>query len=187
MKVVARRTGLSSHLIRIWERRYEAVTPCRSASNRRLYSDAEIERLLLLLQATRAGHSIGHIAKLTKDEIRTLMEQDRDSHRAFGVTTKTKAEPARDPGRDHVADALTAIKGFDGQELERVLNQATAELGQFAVLHQAIVPLIHRIGELWQEGNLKVAHEHIATAIFEPFSGIWAGLTRSRIVHPGCW
>ena len=57
-------TGLSPHLIRIWEKRYSAVAPERTDTNRRLYSDAEIERLNLLRLATRAGHSIGNIAKL---------------------------------------------------------------------------------------------------------------------------
>ena len=65
IKVVARRTGLSPHVIRAWERRYGAVEPERSATGRRLYSDTEIERLQALERATRAGHSIGQIAQLS--------------------------------------------------------------------------------------------------------------------------
>ena len=38
IKVVARRTGLSAHVIRIWEKRYGAVEPERTDTNRRLYS-----------------------------------------------------------------------------------------------------------------------------------------------------
>ena len=37
---VARRTGLTPHVIRIWEKRYAAVQPSRTETNRRLYSDA---------------------------------------------------------------------------------------------------------------------------------------------------
>ena len=66
-------TGLSPHLIRIWEKRYGAVAPKRTATNRRLYSDAEIERLNLLRLATAAGHSIGNIAKLPLRRLKSLV------------------------------------------------------------------------------------------------------------------
>jgi len=45
MRIVARRTGLSSHVIRAWERRHNAIEPARTPTNRRLYSDNDIERL----------------------------------------------------------------------------------------------------------------------------------------------
>ena len=41
MKFVVQRTGLSPHVLRVWERRYGAVTPVRSESNRRLYAEEE--------------------------------------------------------------------------------------------------------------------------------------------------
>ena len=64
IKVVAKKTGLSPHLIRVWERRYGAVTPERSDTQRRMYSEREIERLKVLQMLTEAGHSIGNIATL---------------------------------------------------------------------------------------------------------------------------
>ena len=53
MKVVTRRTGLTSHAIRVWEKRYNAVEPERTDTNRRLYSEADIERLIDLHRATQ--------------------------------------------------------------------------------------------------------------------------------------
>jgi DNA-binding transcriptional MerR regulator len=44
--MVAERTGLSPDLIRVWEKRYGAVQPVRTASNRRRYSEREVERLV---------------------------------------------------------------------------------------------------------------------------------------------
>ena len=58
IKIVAQRTGLSSHVIRVWERRYDAVSPRRTETNRRLYSDGDIERLKLLGEATEIGHTL---------------------------------------------------------------------------------------------------------------------------------
>ena len=68
IKAVARRTGLTAHVIRIWEKRYGAVKPERTGTNRRLYSDEQIERLSLLRDITRAGHSIGPMATLPTEK-----------------------------------------------------------------------------------------------------------------------
>ncbi|NIS60351.1 MAG: MerR family transcriptional regulator, partial [Proteobacteria bacterium] len=48
IRFVARQTGLTPHVIRAWERRYNAIVPGRSPTNRRLYSEGNIERLGLL-------------------------------------------------------------------------------------------------------------------------------------------
>ena len=77
IKAASRVTGLSPHLIRIWERRYGAVAPERTDTNRRLYSDAEIQRLNLLRLATGAGHSIGNIAKLPLGRLKSLVAKAR--------------------------------------------------------------------------------------------------------------
>jgi len=49
---VVRRTGLKPELIRAWERRHHAIVPRRTAGRHRLYSDADVERLRLLRDAT---------------------------------------------------------------------------------------------------------------------------------------
>lgn len=66
---VARMTGMPETTIRMWERRYRAVEPQRSAGNGRLYSRDDIERLQLLKAAVDAGHAIGTIASLTSEQI----------------------------------------------------------------------------------------------------------------------
>ena len=79
IRVVARRTGLTSHVIRVWEKRYGAVSPLRTPTNRRLYSDRDVERLQLLHRAILAGHSIGQIAQLPNERLRALVAADEMS------------------------------------------------------------------------------------------------------------
>src|SRR5919201_3225878 len=82
MRVVARRTGLGADLLRAWEKRYEVVTPARSPSGRRLYSDADIERHRLLYRSTLAGRSIGQLAGLSTRELAALVRRDAEAERA---------------------------------------------------------------------------------------------------------
>jgi len=53
--------------------------PGRGPANRRLYSEANIERLGLMKNAVMVGHSIGQLAGLTNDEIRRILGRGADS------------------------------------------------------------------------------------------------------------
>ena len=69
ISAVARLTGLSVHTIRKWEQRYGAVTPHRLDGGNRLYSDADVQRLILIGCLAEKGLSIGRIASLPTDEL----------------------------------------------------------------------------------------------------------------------
>ncbi len=171
MKIVARRTGLSPHLIRIWERRYGAVCPVRSDSNRRLYRDAEISRLLMLRQATRAGHSIGRIAKLSVEDLRGLLNGDRVPN---GVERDSRGG-RRASRTDYVAAALTSVKNFGARELSEILDRAAVELGPAGLVRRVLPALLQQIGVARQNDDLKVAHERVASAVIRNCLSNFAG------------
>src|SRR5205809_3260329 len=75
IQVVTRRTGVSADVLRVWEKRYAVVTPVRSTSGRRLYSDADIDRLRLMVQATRTGRTIGQVAALPTAALVDLLNE----------------------------------------------------------------------------------------------------------------
>src|SRR5918997_5056654 len=86
--VVAERTGLSPDLLRVWERRYQAVEPSRSLDGQRAYSDADVERLRLLRLATLAGRSIRQVARLTSDELARLVREDEAARQEVSRRTE---------------------------------------------------------------------------------------------------
>ena len=73
---VAKRTGLATPNIRMWEKRHQAVVPARTDTNRRLYSAEDIERLILMKQLTDRGHSISTIAGLTLLQLSERCDQE---------------------------------------------------------------------------------------------------------------
>jgi len=160
IKIAARRSGLSPHVIRVWERRYEAVSPNRTDTNRRRYTDAEIERLALLRAATQAGHSIGDVARLPIEELRQL---------ATTVSLPATARIADQDVRGLVDQAINAVTAHDVPQLEEILSRGGVKLGQHGLLEQLVAPLAHRIGEFWQDGTITAAHEHFASAVIRNF------------------
>jgi MerR family transcriptional regulator, light-induced transcriptional regulator len=163
IRVAAKRSGLSTHVIRIWEKRYDAVSPDRTDTNRRLYSEEEIERLVLLRMATTAGHSIGNIARLPTDKLRGLVSTSTTgTNSATTLATASGSEAT-------IAAALDRIRAMDGAGLETVLNRASVQLGQHGLLQVVIAPLAVQIGELWLKGELTAAHEHFASSVIRGF------------------
>lgn len=69
ISAVARLTGISSHVLRVWERRYGVVEPHRSDSKRRRYTRDDIQRLSLLKTLVDNGHAIGTIAKIATAQL----------------------------------------------------------------------------------------------------------------------
>lgn len=169
IKIVALRTGLSPHLIRVWERRYGAVTPGRTETHRRLYSEEEIERLKLLQALTGAGHSIGSIANLELAALRSLLETGSEVNRE-DVLGRRKSE-RRESGQNFADRCLVAVVDLDQPALERALQEASMTLGQQGMLVHVVAPLVESVGALWQDGTIGVAHEHFASAILRTTLG----------------
>ncbi|MEZ5357482.1 MAG: MerR family transcriptional regulator [Candidatus Zixiibacteriota bacterium] len=168
IRAVVRQTGLSPHLIRVWERRYQAVTPERTDTGRRVYSDADIEKLSLLRQATQAGESIGHIANLSRDELVALITSTGISTTPVTTPSTTAETPSPDL---FLGRCLENVKNLDAGGLEVNLLNASVSLGEQVFLEQVIQPLMSNIGRLWSEGAIKVVHEHISSAVVRSMLG----------------
>ncbi|MDH3586745.1 MAG: MerR family transcriptional regulator [Gammaproteobacteria bacterium] len=66
---VARLTGVSVHTLRKWEERHDAVRPRRSKGGKRLYDEAEVQRLVLIKKLVDHGVSLPSIATCSFDEL----------------------------------------------------------------------------------------------------------------------
>ncbi|MCG6888041.1 MAG: MerR family transcriptional regulator [Gammaproteobacteria bacterium] len=85
---VCRLTGLSQHVLRVWEKRYQVVTPARSESQRRLYRESDINRLTLLKSLVDRGQAIGSIADLDTAELQSRLQQSGATPLAPGNRVK---------------------------------------------------------------------------------------------------
>jgi DNA-binding transcriptional MerR regulator/methylmalonyl-CoA mutase cobalamin-binding subunit len=168
IKVVARRTGLSPHVIRAWEKRYKAVTPRRTPTNRRVYRSEDIERLILLRRATLAGRSIGQIAQMPTEELRELVNEDELAQSQAPVPTSV-TRPRTSNGT--LEAALNAVENLDPEGLQAALERASVTMSRPALIEQIVAPLLGRVGDAWRDGSLRVASEHLAAATLRTFLG----------------
>lgn len=167
IKIVSQQTGLPTHLIRMWERRYGVVSPSRTTTNRRLYSVAEIERLTLLGRLVKSGRSISSIAQLETSALRQLIHEDQFKG-SYPATRSSRPLTDSHPERI-IAFAAEAIEQLSPERLESLLRRAALDHSHQVVIEQILIPLLHRVGDLWQEGTLAVVHEHMASVIIRNF------------------
>ena len=181
IQVVASRTGLSIHVLRAWERRYGAIKPQRSAGNRRLYSDEDVERLSLLKRATTAGRRIGDVAHLSLQSLVELV--GTDGQPAELPTTPPGSSSLTYTAR-HIGAILASIETLDSDALESDIAEAATEFGMPILLEHVLAPVLREIGDRFRAGNLRIAHEHMATAIIRTFLGSRLALANSDRTGP---
>lgn len=167
IKYVSLRTGLTTHVIRAWEKRYEAVVPRRSPKNRRLYSEDDVQRLQILKTITDAGHSISQVAQLDSSDLLDLAQREASLIPQTKENNRRLLQPAT--GNDYYQQCLSAVLNLDPDGLECSYDQAAIDLTRIALLRDLIAPLFREIGKLWHGGSLKIVNEHMATTVTRIF------------------
>lgn len=161
LKYVEQQTGLSANLIRAWESRYQAVNPVRLKNRRRAYSKDQIERLILLKEITDRGHTISQVACLPDKELRDIYFHIT-SEVPFALNLEDKFEQIRTQAFDYITDMRP-------HELDQLLTSAAVEVAPLDMIENVIVPLMHRIGDEWETGDLSISHEHMTSAVIRFF------------------
>ncbi|HKI99485.1 MAG TPA: MerR family transcriptional regulator [bacterium] len=153
---VAHATGLTTHTIRVWERRYQAVHPERTPGGDRLYSDVDIARLQVLKRLQQAGHGIGTIASLPDAELEGILITHH------GATPPPQEQSV--PVQALRSSFLEAVTRLDLPAADRALGAATGTLPARALVYDFLAPVLREIGARWEAGTLNIAHEHAASA-----------------------
>lgn len=165
-------TGLSTHLIRAWERRYGLVTPARGANRYRLYTDEDVHLFRYLKSKVDQGLSIGDLAEIGREK---LLEEARHE------SIKMAVEPP--PSEGLISELVQAIQKNDRAGFERKLNGALAVIPFEEALHRFLLPLQEHIGQLWHDGKLEIAQEHYASNQIK--QKIFSAMNQIRVVETG--
>lgn len=149
--VTSRLTGITPDKLRIWERRYGFPVPSRASSGARVYSEADIGRLILVRRAMDAGARAGEAVQMSEEDLRALLQRSPAAPRAI----VSKLPP---PELDTV---LARLRREDVDFLHDALADAARSLGAERFVTDYAAPLIERVGAGWEAGELAVRHEHL--------------------------
>lgn len=168
IQAVAEMSGLSTHCIRAWEKRYGAIRPERSKNGRRVYSESELERLQMLGKLSSFGNSISLIANLPDEELRKLLTKMSQGKGISAPSSNTKS--LIDPSI-YANNLFMALSSYHLDVLTHELNKASMDLSCKDFALKVIVPLFQKVGDYVHEGKMSIAQEHTLSALTKFFIG----------------
>lgn len=139
---VEERVGLSSALLRQWERRYGFPRPERSPGGHRLYSEGDLEALEHIKRSIAEGVTP---AQAVKRYLESLTQERPRPPEALSLELEN------------------ALLQADLEAAERTLSEAFRLHPLDEVVLQVISPLLQRIGDGWHTGRVSTAQEHLVS------------------------
>lgn len=175
IKAVASFSGINAHTLRAWERRYGVIKPGREANGRRRYTVVEAERIKTLAQLSKVGHSIGNLAQLSDEELRSLLRRSfkanvNDPHGA--VEQQNGRKPLKlvttpEAISESCHRVLTVLANFNFDRLHRELLRAKAQHSVRSFVLDVALPLVIEVGVRVQNGSMSIAQEHALSAMLK--------------------
>ena len=170
IQTVSQMSGVSTHCIRAWEKRYGAIKPLRSDNGRRLYSDQELKRLMILGKLSVTGHNIGTIANLPENELEEMLNVQslypaRETSKSGVLSVEKTTSTSITSPSIYLSNILMALKFYKIDVLTHELNKASLDLNLKQFAFEIIAPLFRSVGEWVKEKKLTIAQEHTISAM----------------------
>ena len=158
IKAVSKLLDMPTVTIRSWETRYQAITPERTESGHRVYTEENLNDLKWLKkQIHENGLNISqavHLLKAKKAEETTLEllpdTGDNDPEERF---------------KKQIDELYAAVLELEADKCNRLLDLYFSQFNYHTVFYSIVVPLMYKVGEEWEKGNLHVVKEHMISNI----------------------
>ncbi|MCB2181883.1 MAG: MerR family transcriptional regulator [Desulfobulbaceae bacterium] len=165
---LAKKTGFSPNLIRVWEQRYGFLSPTRGQGKQRLFSEDDLSILCYLRKELSRGRSIGELAVLGRENLlrdaRIWAAAQKTISQSKDIGLAKASEPAI---QELIIKLVQAAFRVDSSTFKQVLNYAFSCFNPGDVINKIISPAMVEIGKSWKEGRLSIAGEHMASMVIE--------------------
>lgn len=141
-------SGIKAHTLRIWEQRYNIISPKRTDTNIRTYDDHDLKLVLNISLLKDHGHKISDISRLSTEEMYREVIKISERHLNY-------------PDQIH-ALTITMID-LDEERFEKIISTNILQFGFENTMIHIIYPFLSRIGTLWITGSVGPAQEHFIT------------------------
>lgn len=145
-------SGVKAHTIRIWEKRYNLLTPERTETNIRNYSIDSLKKLLNISLLNSDGIKISKIANYDDITFEEVLKQ---------VISKKV-------NKNHFTNKLKiAMLNFDVILFEEAYSQIEKVLSFSDIFKNYLIPFLYDVGLLWQSGSINPTHEHFISNLIK--------------------
>ncbi len=144
IRTVSALTGVNSVTLRAWERRYNLITPIRTPSGHRLYSQEDIDKINKAIGLLEKGMSISQAGQIINNQLK-IPEGIQDSTEIW---------------KSYRERIMEAVMVFDEVLLDEIYQQALSFHPVQTVTRMLIIPSLRELGTRWKYAEGGVAEEH---------------------------
>ena len=141
-------TGVKAHTIRIWEKRYDLLSPERSETNIRYYSNKNLQKLLNIVLLNNNNYKISKISEMKDDEI-SFTARELVLDRAIN--------------EEAINSLKLAMFQFDKTLFNNIYNRLLLKKNFKEIFKEIFTPFLEHVGLLWQTETILPAHEHFVS------------------------
>ena len=149
-------TGINKLLLRTWENRYSFLTPKRTETKIRIYSD----ELLILALNTKLlldnGYKISKISKKNNKEIENLINEIS--------TQKTAIESQVSI---YINQFIKSGLKFDTSLFNKTFSDCSSKFSMIDLYKKIMLPTFSKIGLFWLSNKMNPAQEHFLSEMFK--------------------
>ncbi|HSP83062.1 MAG TPA: MerR family transcriptional regulator [Gillisia sp.] len=145
-------SGVKAHTIRIWEKRYNILTPERTDTNIRTDDVCNLQKILNVTFLNDHGYKISRIAKLSEPEISKMVKEV-----AASSSVQSRA----------INSFKIAMINFDQALFNKTYNSLLETKTFQKIFHEVFIPLLDEIGLLWQTDTINPVHEHFLVGLIK--------------------
>lgn len=143
-------SGIKAHTIRIWEKRYDFLNPERLARNVRKYSVDDLRKMLNTAYLQENGYKISEIATMSDKDLSLECKNHSLKELSYSID---------------INSMIISMFTLDESLFNSVYNRQMKYRLFTDIYINTFVPLLRRIGMLWQADSIKPAHEHFISAL----------------------
>jgi len=139
-------TGIKAHTLRIWERRYDFLSPERTSTNIRFYSDEQLKKLLNFGILVKNGYRVSKIEKMSDEEV-------------YVEVLKVVSDPGSETN-DEMKGLTLCMLEMNEEEFDNIFERQVIRKGFLRTITEVIYPFLEYVGVLWTTNKAMIAQEH---------------------------
>jgi MerR family transcriptional regulator, light-induced transcriptional regulator len=143
-------SGIKAHTLRIWEQRFNFITPERTDTNIRFYNDKDLKLVLNISLLKDHGYKISEIAQMQYDEL---------NQEVLSLSEKQINYP------DQIQALTVAMIELDEDAFDKIMSDNIKQFGFENTMIHIIYPFLVKIGTLWLTGSVGPSQEHFMTQL----------------------
>lgn len=143
-------SGVKSHTLRIWEKRYGIIQPERTKTNIRFYSENDLQKILNISMLNRHGVKISKLANLSNEELKAQVAELVQVGSAF---------------EDQLDSLMLAMFDLEEAKFSLILDHQIESKGFEQTIEKIVYPLLDKLSMMWLAGSIKGVHENFVVNI----------------------